>query len=60
MPPASHVNKDFIKDILAERKKLLSMKDVKLVSVPKYEELSVKALYPQVEVDTELMMYFPT
>ena len=36
------------------------MKDVKLVSVPKYEELSVKALYPQVEVDTELMLYFPT
>jgi hypothetical protein len=36
------VNKDFLKQILREEKKLLKMSEVKMVCMPKYDELSVK------------------
>ena len=35
------INRAFLKDVLAERKKLLKMKDVKFITVPQYPELSV-------------------
>ena len=40
------LNKDFIKLVLVEKKKLLSMSEVKHVHIPKYEELSVKKFWP--------------
>ena len=39
------LNKDFLRQILIEQKKLLTLAEVKMVSVPKFEELSVKNLY---------------
>ena len=53
------MNKDFLRDVLAERKKLLKLQDVKLISVPKYEELSVKNLFPHLKNDPNFMMYLP-
>ena len=35
------------------------MKDVRVVNVPSYDELSVKALYPQVIADSDLAMHLP-
>ena len=40
------LNKDFLKKVLKEEKKLLSLKEVKYVNVPHYEELSVKRFWP--------------
>ena len=40
------MTKDFMKQILAGEKDLMKRKDVQEVSVPHYDELSVKALYP--------------
>ena len=40
------MTKDFTKAILREDKDLLKMSEVKFVHVPKYEELSVKHLFP--------------
>ena len=37
--------KDFAKEIFSGRKKLLKLKEVKFVSVVRYDELSVKGLY---------------
>ena len=42
------VNKDFLKEILAEKKKLMKVSDVKFIHVPKFDELSVKNVYPMV------------
>ena len=39
-------NKDFLKQVLTEDKLLYEMKDVKLVNVPQFDELSVKKLWP--------------
>jgi hypothetical protein len=41
------VNKDFLKQVLAEEKELLPIKDVRFVNVPMYDELAVKRLWPE-------------
>ena len=48
MPPEKMVNKDFLKQVLREDKKLLQLNKVKYVNVPHYEELSVKKFWPRV------------
>ena len=45
MPPYDMCNRDLPKDIFAGRKHLMKLSEVKFISVPKYDELSVKALY---------------
>lgn len=40
------VNKDFLKLVFTEQKSLLALSAVKWVSVPHYEELSVKKFWP--------------
>ena len=58
VPPKVMVNKgkfpfyikafviDFLRQVLTEEKALLPLSDVKLVTVPNYDELSVKNLWP--------------
>ena len=38
------VNRDFLKMVLADKKKLMPLKDVNFVVVPKFDELSVEHL----------------
>ena len=51
LPPPSQVNKDFLKAVFREEKKLLKKKKVEYIHVPKYDELSVKALWPTFKDD---------
>ena len=51
LPPASQVNKDFPKQVFAGEKMLLKKKAVTTIEVPHYDELSVKALWPQLAGD---------
>ena len=53
------INKDFIKQVLRDEKKLLDINKVKYVNVPYYDELSVKNFWPRVQEDTEFMKYMP-
>ena len=53
------LNKDFIKLVLAEKKKLLSMSELKQVHVPKYDELSVKKFWPLMQQVNDFMAYMP-
>ena len=53
------MNKDFLKDVLAEKKRLIALKDVIFVNVPKYDEISVKNVWPMIQQDKELMAFFP-
>ena len=45
MPPFGMVGKEFLKEVLAERKALLKMHEVKFINVPKFDEVSVTKLY---------------
>ena len=46
LPPASQVNKDFLKQVFAGEKMLLKKKAVTTIEVPHYDELSVRKLWP--------------
>ena len=45
------MNKDFLKEVLAGKKQLMKKAEVKYVTVPHYDELSVKAIYPMFTKD---------
>ena len=47
VPPSKMVNKDFIKQVLSEEKRLLSLNKVKYVNMPRYDELSVAKFWPR-------------
>ena len=49
-----------IKAIFAGDKKLLKLADVKFISVPKYDEISVKNLYGKLIELEGMGYYFPT
>lgn len=53
------LNKDFIKLVLVEKKKLLSLNEVKQAHIPKYDELSVKKLWPLMVKVESFMIYMP-
>jgi hypothetical protein len=39
-------NKDFLRQVLDEKKSLLKIKDVRFINVPVYDELAVKNIWP--------------
>ena len=53
------INKDFIKQVLSNKKKLLKLKEVKWVNPPKYDEISVVNLHPRYKKDAKFMVYMP-
>ena len=53
------VNKDFLKQVLADEKKLLPIATCRFINVPKFDELSVKNIYPLFADDEQLMQHFP-
>ena len=59
VPPVTQINRDFIKGVLAGEKKLMPLKDVKWVTVPKFEELSVENVMTVMQGNEEFMAYFP-
>ena len=54
------MTKDFLKAVLAEEKQLLKKQEVNYIHVPQYDELSVKALWPEVKKDADFLQYFPS
>ena len=53
------MNKDWCKKIFSGEKKLFKIADVKQVAVPKYDELSIKNLYPKFMEYPKVHLYFP-
>ena len=58
MPPENQVNKDFLKGIFADEKKLFRKKEVDYISVPHWDELSVKNLWADLKSDPAFNVYF--
>lgn len=59
MPDESIINKDFLKDVLVGKKQLFKKTEVKPIMVPRYDELSVKNIFPELKKDPIFMSYFP-
>ena len=53
------INKDFLKEVLAEDKDLLELKDVRWINVPLFDELSVIKIWPMTKEDEKIKIYFP-
>ena len=51
-------NKDFLKDVFEEKKKLLKKREVNYISVPHWDELAVNKLWPQLKSDAAFNIYF--
>ena len=45
------MNKDFLKEVFAEDKSLLELKEVKWINVPLFDELSVVNIWPMTKED---------
>ena len=54
VPPEYMINKDFLKEVLAEEKDLLELKDVKWINVPLFDELSVVNIWPMTKEDEQI------
>ena len=59
VPPEKMLNRDFMKQLLVEDKKLLELCKVIHCSVPRYDELSVKKFWPLMQKDAAFMVYMP-
>ena len=46
VPPEKMLNRDFMKQLLVEDKKLLELRAVRHANVPRYDELAVKKFWP--------------
>ena len=53
------VNKQFFKDVLANKKDLIRIFDVKFCNAPAFDEIGVKALYERVLKRPGMAKYFP-
>lgn len=49
------MNKDFLKEIFINEKRLLKLDEVKRVCVPLYDELSVVKLWPMMKSEDQFM-----
>ena len=54
------LNKDFLKEVFTNKKRLLKLHEVTRICVPLYDELSVIKLWPMMKKDEEFMKFFPT
>ena len=59
MPNFEMFTKDFVKEMLAGKKKLMKKREVKYITVKKYDELSVKNLYNDFLALPGMADYFP-
>ena len=51
------INRDFVRAVLKGEKSLLKKSACKFANVPRYDELSVKNLFPRFKDDPEVMQF---
>ena len=52
------INKDFLRQVFADEKKLLKKKNVDFIHVPHWDELPVKNLWKDLKDDAGFNIYF--
>ena len=57
--PYDMLTKDMLRDIFSGKKGMLKLSQVNFISVPKYDELSVKALYDKIIQLEGMAQFFP-
>ena len=57
VPPEKTVNRDFLRQVLKGEKALLPIAECKFVTIPNYDELGVRHIFPQFHDDGDVMKY---
>ena len=58
LPPEKQVTKDFLKLVFTNEKRLLKKNEVSYIHVSHWDELAVKHLWPDMQKDPNIMVYF--
>ena len=58
IPPKNQVSRSFLKAVLKGEKKLFKKREVEMIEVSKWEEISVKALWEELKNDELFNIYF--
>ena len=58
LPRIKQVKFGFLKDLFANKKRLLKKKNIEYICVPHYQELSVKRLWPDLKDDATFNIFF--
>ena len=58
LPPPNQVNKDFLRQVFTDEKKLFKKKNVDFIHIPQWDELSVKKLWKDLKDDVAFNIYF--
>ena len=58
VPPFKQCHRNFLRDVLNGSKRLIKKKDIEYISVPGWDELAVKNLWPELKDDSEFNIYF--
>jgi len=53
------MNRDFLRQVLKGEKRLLPLKDLRTIVVPKFDELAVVKVFPLMKDNPEFLSYFP-
>jgi hypothetical protein len=59
LPPLGDCSLDFLKDVLAGRKRLIPLAEVKHVEVPRFKEFSTKNLLGPALLEQDLKIFLP-
>ena len=59
LPPENHVNKDFLKQLFIDEKKVLKAAGVRQIIVPKLDELNTSPILGMIEEGDILRDYYP-
>ena len=59
MPEERFYCREHLKNVFAERVKLIQLREIPEVKVPRYEELSITKLWPKVKDLPSLQNFFP-
>ncbi len=59
VPEGTHCNMDFLREVVAGRKKLIKLKNLCPVNVPRIKEFCCETLYKQAINDAEARQYLP-
>ena len=57
VPPSTSANRDFLRKVFKGEKKLLKVSECRFVNVPKFDELSVRNIFPKFKSDPDVMQY---
>ena len=59
LPPYYLINKDYLRDLLREKKRAFKLSEIKPINVPHFHEINVSAILNNYSTDLDFQSYLP-